>query len=584
MSHSLPPRPRKIWMFRPSDETHGDAIAQKYKLVPLAARLLAARNLEDDAAIQAFLSPALATLHSPDDLKDMDLACERIATALSQDEKIAVYGDYDVDGLTATTLLVRFFKWLGVEVETYIPHRLDEGYGMSRKGVEHLQQMGVQLIITVDNGISCLDEVGYARALGIDVVVTDHHRPESSLPDAVAVVNPNREDCEYPFDHLCGCGVAFKLAHGLARFLGVDPARAKPFLVSMLDLVAMGTVADVMPLLGENRVLARYGLRELEKTKIPGLQAMANLLGLVGKPYTAETIGFLIGPRLNAAGRTGHASDALELLLTDNESRAWDLAKYLDQLNQERRVLESDVLEDAISFIEENPEVLDNPVLIVAGEEWHQGVVGIVASRLLERFGHPTIVMGIEGDRAKGSARSYNDFDIHAALTRCDELLIEYGGHKMAAGVTLEARNVDAFRTMLNKKVLETTDVSTLVPQLRIDTVAQPEELTFKLMEQIEQFRPFGQANPAPIVALANCKLACVPQVISGKHLKIRILRDQMDPLTAMWFNFPQPHKETLQMLESGEPLEIAGSPRLNVWNGNRSVEFTIKDARAAGD
>ena len=571
---------------RPLDAARADLLERELGVLPLTARLLAVRDLPDAEAARAFLSPTLATLLDPFLMDGMDLAVERIARAVRDREPIAIYGDYDVDGLTATALLTRFFGALGTEVTSYIPHRLDEGYGMSMQGVESLQQRGTRLVITVDNGIGCAAEVGRAHELGMDVVVTDHHQPEGRTPEAAAVVNPNRADCPYPFKNLSGCGVAFKLAHALARHLGLDAAQAKPLLFSLLDLVALGTVADVMPLTGENRPLVRHGLYELERTRKPGLRALVNMLGVGDKPFSPETVGFILAPRLNAAGRTGNATDALDLLLTENEARAWELAKYLDHLNQDRRKLESDVLEEALAQLAEDPCPAEElPVLVVAGEGWHAGVVGIVASRLVDRFGRPAVVLGIEGDTARGSARSIEGFDLLAALTLCSDLLSEFGGHRMAAGLSLPASRCGALRDALRHHVADLLEPGTLKPRLDIDTHAEASELTVASLRQIDGLRPFGQGNPAPIVVLENCRLVSEPVEVGGKHLKMRLFQESQngnggEPLTAIWFRCPLTRDEVAAWVRAQCLFAVAGSPRINTWNGVQSVEFSVQDVR----
>jgi single-stranded-DNA-specific exonuclease len=586
---SLPnatPAVTRIWRFRELDDAWAETLARELGWSALAARILATRGLADARAVQDFLNPSLGMLHDPFLMAGMEPAVERIVRAIRDQEPIAVYGDYDVDGLTATALLIRFFRFIGVEVTSYIPHRLDEGYGMSCEGVESLHARGVRLIVTVDNGISCAEQVAHAARLGIDVVITDHHQPGDTLPEPVALVNPNRPECPYPFKELSGCGVAFKLAHALLRRLECSPEEAKPFLVSLLDLVALGTIADVMNLQGENRVLSHFGLRELERTRKAGLKALIHLLGQTGKPFTTETVGFLIGPRLNAAGRTGNADDALAILLVEEEARAWELARYLDELNQERRSLETEVLTDALERVAEDATLLDDPILIVAGEGWHQGVVGIVASRLVDRFGHPAIVLSIEGEVARGSARSVNGFDIHTALGTCADLFIEYGGHTLAAGVTLQADRLALFRERLNREAAGMADPAQMAPMLEIDCAAAPEELTETFLTEIERVRPFGNGNPQPCVALLGCEVAQRPLFIGGKHLKLFLARQNGtgEPLTAMWFNCPYAPADIESLLAVNGRVDLAGFVRLNTWNGVQSIEFTVRDLRSAGE
>ncbi|MBN1867367.1 single-stranded-DNA-specific exonuclease RecJ [Candidatus Sumerlaeota bacterium] len=573
----------KCWDSARVPENAALDLSRDLGLTPLAARLLAARDLSDPASVQAFLHPALASLHDPFLMRDMDRAVDRIARALSARETIGVYGDYDVDGMTSTSLLVRFFRWLGVEVLPYIPHRLNEGYGMSRKGVDQLHSAGVRLIVTVDNGIGCVDEVAHAASLGIDVVVTDHHQPGDTIPAAVAVVDPNRRDCPYPFKGLSGVGVAFKLAHALSRHLGKDPEESREFLKSHFDLVALGTIADIVPLQGENRVLAWYGLQTLANTRKQGLQAMIQMLGIDGRAMDGETVGFLLGPRLNAAGRTGEAQAGLELLLTEDETRSWDLARFLDELNDHRRKMENEVFFEVMETIEGST-LLDDPVLVVSGPNWHAGIVGIVASRLVERFGHPAFVLSIESGIAKGSARSIGRFDLHGALSGCAELLNTFGGHKMAAGLSLPADRIPALRRALIDHVESEYSPEDMEPRLAVDTDARVEELTLEALEEIGRMHPFGEGNPTPVVVLRGCRLVEAPRIVKDRHLRLRLAQDDGTNRSAGWigaigFSFAHRYDE---IVEHADRLDIAATPKINVWQGNRSVELNLVDFRPA--
>jgi len=577
----LPAPPRKTWRFRAICEERLAFVERKFGLTRLAARLLAGRDLPDAASVESFLNPSLLSLHDPMRMRDMDRAVERIAQALAEGERIAVYGDYDVDGLTATALLVRFFKWLGVEVLTHIPHRLNEGYGMSLEGVDLLHSRGARLIITVDNGISCVNEIAHARDLGMDVIVTDHHQPGAELPEATAVVDPSRPDCPYPFQDLSGVGVAFKLAHAVAKRLGKPEGEAKAFLKSLLDLVALGTIADVAPLVGENRVFALHGLRALERTEKAGLRAMIQMLGIKEKQITGETVAFLLGPRLNAPGRTGDPGDSLELLLSDDDARARQLSKFLDRLNEERRAREEEVLAEVLEILQRRPDLLTDPVLVVAGEGWHLGIVGIVASRLVDRFGRPALVLGVEDGVARGSARGVDGFDLCDALTECAEFLTTYGGHKMAAGLCLPSEDLEAFGRALNRIGAERLSADELTPALTIDASASIDELSLQALQQIDCMRPFGFGNPSPVVALLGCRLAAPPLTVGGKHLKMRLTQagatSREGPVTAIWFHCP-PHVRDLVV--DSPRIDVAGTPRRNEWQGRESVEMTIKDIR----
>ena len=584
-------RPIRNWVFRAFSPDDAKRLEKETGATPLVARLLAARGLTSRREVTAFLRPELSTLHEPLLMRDMDRAVERLARAVRSKESLAVFGDYDADGLTATALLTRFFQWLGLTATPYVPNRLSEGYGMSREGIDVLHARGIRLIVTVDNGINCLEETAYAYSKGMEVVITDHHQPGPELPVAAAVVDPHRADCPYPFKDLSGVGLAFKLAHALAKELGKPAREAKTFLKSLLDLVALGTVADVMPLVGENRALVYHGLKILKHTRNPGLGAMVEMLGIPReKPFTSENIAFMFAPRLNAAGRTGNATDGLEMLLTDEKARAAELARHLDGLNQDRRNLELEVLEMALEQIEGDPALLQSPVLVTAGEEWHQGVVGIVAARLVDRYGRPAIVLGTDSKGSstlKGSARSTDGFDIRQALAACEGLLQGYGGHKMAAGMTLPIENLAAFRRALTEYAVAHADPAGPQSRLELDAETRIEELTFETLDQIENMRPFGQDNPAPLLALMGCEMPArePPAEIGTNHLKLRLVQPgnggaPAGPITAMWFNCPGSRTETLSRILEARRIDVAGNLRANVWNSRRTLELTVKDIR----
>lgn len=581
----------KIWQFRQCAEEKVRQVVEKSGLPALIARLLLVRGIEEDGDIQLFLQPALASLHDPFLMKDMDKAVDRLVQAREKGETIAIFGDYDADGLTATALLTRTFRWLGMPVISYVPDRLNEGYGMSRHGLDLLHRRGAQLVVTVDNGISCNEEVAYAKTLGMDVIITDHHQLGDKLPEALAVVDPHQPDCPYPFKNLSGVGVAFKLAHGLAKKLDQDPEEAKTFLKSMMDLVALGTVADVVSLLGENRVLVYHGLQKLRQTANPGLAAMTEMLvSRKDKPFTSDNIAFMFAPRLNAAGRTGNAADGLEMLLTDDRDRAWEMAKHLDRLNQDRRNFESEVLEAALAMIEGEPEILEAPALVLVGEEWHPGVVGIVAARLVERYARPAIVLGIEDPEkgiARGSARSVEGFDLHQALAACAEHLEEFGGHKMAAGLTLHVSQFDPFRKALLRYIAEQVDLEDWRPKLQIDGIAHIGELNFDVLDQVNTMRPFGQDNATPLIALLDCEILDQPMRMGNKHLKIKVAQGEKgqakrSSMMAIWFRYPADDPNIEKWVQPGNRVDLAGKIHENNWNGRRSVELNITDIRPA--
>ncbi len=519
----------------------------------------------------------LRHLRSPFELADMEPAVDRVLRALRSGEKVCIYGDYDVDGVSSTAILVETFRWLGAEPAIVIPHRFREGYGMNTARVEEVAASGVTLIVTVDNGISALEPISRAAQLGVDVVVTDHHlSAEQGLPPAVAIVNPNRDDAAYEHGRLCGAGVAFKFAHALLKAADQPESRAKAFLLGLLDLVALGTVADMVPLLGENRVLARHGLAALQETKRPGLLALLRNAGHRNRTVGPDTVGFVIGPRLNAAGRCGDAMPALRLLLTRDQGEAASLAADLERLNRERRKIEEDILTASLS--EADRTLADSPghTLVVGGQGWHLGVVGIVAARLTERYDVPAIVLGIDEEGlAKGSARSVPGFDIHEALTACEEHLETYGGHANAAGLRLRADALPDFRSAINEYA---ENVFTGLDRSRVvvaDTELQPGEIGWDLQRDLERMQPFGEGNPAPQFLVRGVQAVYRPRIVGKNHLRLRVGANG-----GTWdaIGFSRGHLK--ELFESSAPADLMVHLTVNEFNGQRRLEFGLLDAR----
>lgn len=559
------------WEFRPVDEARARRVQNGAGIAPLVARILDGRGLRSPEAVQEFLSPALAGIHDPFLLRDMDAAVDRIQQAIARKEPICVYGDYDVDGITATAIVKSTFAFLGTAVETYIPHRLSEGYGLRPGSVRLLAERGIRLIITVDNGMTAFEAVDQATALGVDVIVTDHHQPGNSMPRALAIINPKRADCVYPFEDLCGAGLAFKLAHALLRRAAPDPDAARTFLKDLLDLVAVGTVADVVPLIGENRTLVAHGLKVLREGKRLGMRSLIELIPSPGE-INADNLGFTLAPRINAAGRTEHADYALDLLLSAEPRQARDLAGMLDRFNEERRRIESDITAEAFSLIDEEG---NDPVVIIEQEGWHHGVVGIVASRLLDRYHRPAIVLGIDGDVAKGSARSIPGFDMHAALHACSEHLLQFGGHTMAAGLTLRTEAIPAFRQALQAHARGMMSEDSMIRRLLIDTSATPDEITLGAVEQIERLRPFGAANPKPVLAIEGLGLVEEPRTVRDRHLKLRLAGAGGTTIDAIGFGMGA---RIHDLMRNRAPLRLAASPFINHWGGRSRLELELKD------
>ncbi len=542
-------------------------------LSTLCATVLCARGLDTPDEARRFLSSGTERFHDPFLLRDMDRAVARIRQALDGRETIAVYGDYDVDGITATCLLTEALAQQGGQVVSYIPDRSEEGYGLNPGAVTHLAGQGVTLIVTVDCGITAAKEVEFARSLGIDVVVTDHHHCKDELPAAVAVVDPRRNDCPYPFPELAGVGVALKLAQALA------PLQEREAVFRRFgELAAIGTVSDVMRLTDENRALVRQGLELLGRTQRPGLSALLRGSGLEpGAMPTAVTIGYGLAPRINAAGRMEQAMVALELLLTREEEQGEALAHALCRLNRERQAIELDIYQQCDQSLERDP-ALACPAIVLAGEGWHQGVVGIVASRLAEKYACPTFMISLEHGLGKASCRSFGGFNLFAALECCAHLFEAYGGHEMAAGFTIREENIPAFQERIRRLVSQYTGDSPM--ESAIDVDAEVDDCALLSTAQVDglaELEPFGSGNPKPVLLLRSAAVVSCCDVGGGRHLKMRVRRDGV-PLDAIFFS-----ANCAQCgVSAGDRLDLLFHPQINEFRGARSVQLQICDLRPA--
>ena len=533
---------------------------------PLTAMILAARGIRDARAAHEYLR-CDAPLISPYAMQDMDLAAARVALAMTEGETVAVFGDYDVDGITATCLLTHFLRSNGVNCIPYIPGRLEEGYGLNPIAIDQLHEQGVKLIVTVDCGITALEEAKLCKELGIDLVITDHHECKDALPRAVAVVDPHRPDDRYPHKHLSGVGVAFKLACALS-------GDANAVLEQYADMVCLGTVADVMPLQGENRVFVERGLQLLRATGRPGLAALMAECGCDSKSVSASSIGFMLAPRINAAGRMGKIELAIDLFLTEDVAQGQQLAQALCELNRQRQSVESEIYEQAVSML---PEGETPDAIVLADDSWHQGVVGIVASRIAEEFCCPAFLICLDGDHGKASSRSYGGLNLFSSLTTLSDLLESYGGHELAAGFTIHRSKIDAFRKSICAIAKEYYQTDTPHTVLDVDCCIPPELLTLGNVTSLDAMEPCGNGCPKPVLMMKDLVVDRLRPVGGGKHLRLR-LRKGNHTFNAIYFSCGQ----ELGCVQQGETVDVVFNPQINEFRDERTVQMNILDIRPA--
>lgn len=562
------------WILRAAAEpTQVARLEQELKLPAALCRLLVVRGLSDPEAAKRWLRPRLDQLHEPGALVSMDRAVARLVHALDAGETILVHGDYDVDGMCATTLLVSVLRALGGTAVPFIPHRLTDGYDLGDAGVQAAREAKAGLVVTCDCGTSAHRAIDALRASGIDVIVSDHHLPGGPLPECVAVLNPKRPDAETGDRDLVAVGVAFHLARALVAERGADERHA----LRHLDLVALATVADVGALRGENRALVREGLRFLTQTTRPGLRALIRSSGLEGKALTAGRVGFTLAPRLNAAGRLGSALRGVELLLADNDDTANRIARELEELNRTRQAMDRDTLDAARDQVAQRG--LDDAWgLVLAGDGWHPGVVGIVASRIVEEFGRPAVLVAMDGDTGKGSGRSIGAFDLHAGLGECRDLLLRFGGHRVAAGVTVERRHVPAFADRFNAVAKRELTPDDLVPELRADLELPLRDVTDDLERLLRHGEPWGVANPTPVFVARGLTVAERPRVMKGEHLRLRVA-DGATALDAIGWRLA----ERGAGLAAGDRVDVAFQVERDTWGGRDVLQLKLADVRASG-
>jgi single-stranded-DNA-specific exonuclease len=551
------------------------SLNKEFGVSAIISQVLANRNLTDLDSARRYLYPSLNELHSPFLMKDMKKGIMRLLRAIYNKEKIVIYGDYDADGITSVVILFKFLNELPSSVSYYIPDRLDEGYGLKKPVIDKFKRENISLIITVDCGVSDIEQIAHAQMLGIDTIVLDHHEISASLPCAAATINPNRSDCNFPFKDLAGVGIAYNFLialRGALRKEGFWENENYPNLKEYLDIVALGTIGDIAPLIDENRIFTKIGLELLTEGKRPGIKALKEVSGIDGQIIDSYKASFCLIPRINAAGRIASALDAVQLLLTDNIDEARTLAAKLDEYNRRRQSLEKNILNEIIEKIGQAHDWKKLNALVFASENWHPGVVGIVASRLVDLFNRPAFVISLNNGIGKGSGRSISEFNIHQGLKQCASLLLSYGGHYRAAGISIKEDNIDEFSDLLNEIIRNSVDSQSIISQTMIDAECQLSDINLKLINEMEMLAPFGCNNPEPILCARNIKVSS-PTIVGNNHLKMKLSSKGISH-DSIWFSMG----EFLPAL-SGAHLDVAFTPQINYWNGTSDIQLKMKDA-----
>lgn len=558
----------KKWQICECDKEKVENIKNKYNLNSLLATILVNKNIIDKEKIRLFLEPNRNDFYDPYLINDMDIATDRIIKAINNQEKVIIYGDYDVDGITSITVLKSFLKDVGLQASYYIPNRLEEGYGLNKDAINKIAEQGYTLMITVDCGITAIEEVEYANSLGIETIITDHHEPGEELPNALAVIDNKRKDSKYPFRELAGVGVAFKVSQALSQKLNLK----EEIYLKYLDIVCVGTISDIVPLVDENRVITKLGMLLVKQTKNLGLRSILNSSGY--RQINSMAISFGVAPRINACGRLGDAEEALKLLLSTDIYEVNELTNKLNEHNRQRQEIEKSISKEAIEKIE-NEKLNENRTIVVGGKNWHHGVIGIVSSKITEKYFKPSILLSLEENGiAKGSGRSIPGFDLHEALMKCEDLLDKFGGHSMAVGLTLKQENLSEFYKRFEDFAKE-SKIEEIVPIINVDAKIELSDINKKVIEDLKQLEPFGEANKMPIFALKNVKIDSIRSLSDGKHLKLT-LREKNQVISAIGFNIGNLVNE----YKIGDRIDIAGTLEINTYNGMESLQINIKDVK----
>lgn len=557
----------KKWEFYNSDEKLVDEICEKYNLNKVIGKIIVNRHVVNDEDVRIFITPTRDDFHDPFLFKGMDIAVERIIKAINNKEKILIYGDYDVDGITSTTVLKKYLMDRGISVDTYIPNRLHEGYGLNKNAIDTIKERNIDLIITVDCGISAIEEVDHAVSLGMDVIVTDHHEVGEKLPNALAVIDAKRKDNTYPFRSLAGVGVVFKLIQALSIKLEIKPEEYLKY----LDLVCVGTISDIVPLEGENRTIAKLGLMLIKVTRNLGLRELIKSSGY--KEIDSNTISFGVAPRINACGRMGHEEEALKLFLAEDLESATKITKELNEYNTLRQSTEKAIYEEAVLEIDRN-HLDEKNSIVLGGKGWHHGVIGIVSSKVTDKYYKPSILLSFEDDIAKGSGRSVPGFDLYEGLTKCEDLLEKYGGHSMAVGLTLKKENLEKFKERF-EQIAKEKNIKELVPIIYIDDELKLKDINMELVKSLSVLEPFGEANKVPLFLIRNLKIDSIRALSEGRHLKLT-LRDENFVINAIGFELGFLAEE----YRIGDRIDVVGTLEINSFNGFSSIQINMKDIR----
>jgi len=556
-----------------------EMLEEELKLNPITCLLLVQRGITTVSGVKKFFKPSLKELHDPFLMPDMHKAVKRLNKALGNNEKILIYGDYDVDGTSAVSLVYRFLRQYSKLLEYYIPDREKEEFGISKRSIDYAAEQGMKLIITLDSGIKAIDNVNYAKEKGIDIIICDHHMPDDRLPDALAVLDAKRADSKYPYEHLSGCGVGFKFMQAFA--LDNDIPFAK--LDNLLELTAISIASDIVPITGENRILAHFGLRQLNYNPCVGLKGIIKTSGLTGKELTISDIVFKLGPRINASGRMTNGREAVDLLISKDEKEASQKSANIDQYNDERREMDRKITEEANAIIDELTDIEDRKGIVLYNPNWHKGVIGIVASRLTEKYFRPAVVLTRSSDLITGSARSIVGFDIYKAIENCRDLLKNFGGHTYAAGLSLHEDKLQEFIERFMKITSDEITPEQMTPQVDIDTIIPLKDVTTALMSDLKKMNPFGPDNEKPVFASLNVKDFGTSRVVGkeGTHLKLEVIDDSCKaPVHAIAFGMSEHEK----YLKEDNPIDICYTIEENVYNGTTSVQLLIKDIRPSGE